>query len=256
MPEITRHPAGAFSWAELATSDAAAAKKFYTRLFGWTFIDSPAGPDMVYTRLQKNGKDAAALYQMRAEQAGMPPNWSAYFTVSSADEAARRAQNAGAKILMAPFDVMEFGRMAVIQDPQGAFFSVWEARKHIGAEIKGEPDTASWAELQTTDTDAAEKFYTAVLPWTAKKGGDYTEWHVDGKGVGGMMRIPPEWGPVPPRWLVYFEVESPDDVAAKTKDLGGGLRVPPADIPDVGRFAVLHDPQGATFAVVKLTRRG
>jgi predicted enzyme related to lactoylglutathione lyase len=255
MPEIKKHPTGAFSWAELATSDAAGAKSFYTKLFGWTYEDSTQGPDMVYTRLQKGGKDVGGLYAMRPDQKGMPPNWSAYFTVKSADESAKRASEAGGKILMGPFDVMEHGRMAVIHDPQGAFFSLWEPRKHIGVEISGEPGTPCWAELETTDTAGAEKFYTAVFPWTAKKGGDYTEWQLDGRGIGGMMQIPPEWGPVPPHWMVYFEVTDSDAVAAKVTELGGGVRVAPTDIPDVGRFAVLHDPQGASFAVVKLDPR-
>jgi uncharacterized protein len=114
MPEITKYPVGAFSWAELATSDASAAKAFYSKLFGWTYEDSSQGPDMVYTRLQKAGKDVGGLYAMRPDQKGMPPNWGAYFTVKSADESAKRAGEEGGKILMGPFDVMEYGRMAVI----------------------------------------------------------------------------------------------------------------------------------------------
>jgi predicted enzyme related to lactoylglutathione lyase len=252
MSEITKYPEGVFSWPELATSDSAAAKAFYSKLFGWTYEDSDQGPDMVYTRFQKNGKDVGGLYGMRPDQKGMPPNWSAYFTVKSADETAKRAEGAGGKILMGPFDVMQHGRMAVIQDPQGAFFSLWEPRQHIGAQVGNEEGTPCWAELETSDTAAAEKFYSSVLPWTAKKGGDYTEWQVNGRSFAGMMQIPPEWGPVPPHWIVYFEVADTDATAAKVKGLGGGERVPPTDIPDVGRFAVVHDPQGANFAVVKL----
>jgi len=252
MVEVTKYAPGSFSWAELATSDAAGGKAFYTALFGWTYVDSPSGPNMTYTRFQKNGKDVGALYEIRPEQKGMPPNWGAYFTVASADESAKKAADAGGKVLMPAFDVMTFGRMAVIQDPQGAFFSLWEPRDHIGAQLFNEPAAPSWAELQTTDAAGAEKFYTAIFPWTTKKGGDYTEWHVDGRGIGGMMPIPPEWGPIPPNWMVYFQTDDVDATTAKVQSLGGGVRVPPTDIPDVGRFSVLHDPQGATFALVRL----
>lgn len=252
MVEVTRYEPGAFSWAELATSNADAAKAFYTGLFGWTFVDTPAGPNMIYTRLQKNGKDVGALYRMRPEQEGMPPNWSAYFTVASADESARRAGELGAKIVMAPFDVMGYGRMAVLQDPQGAYFSVWEPRQHIGAQVANEPGAPCWAELETTDAANAEKFYKGLFPWASKKGGDYTEWHLNGKGIGGMMQMPPEWGPVPPHWLAYFEVEDTDATVDRAKSLGGGTMVPPTDIPKVGRFSVITDPQRANFAVVKL----
>ena len=249
MTEITKHEPGAFSWAELATSDAAGAKTFYTKLFGWSFNDSPAGPDMVYTTLQKNGRAVGALYQIRPDQKGMPPNWSAYFTVASADRATARAAELGAKTLMAPFDVMEYGRMSVLQDPQGAVFSVWEPRKHIGAEVVNEAGAPCWVELQTNDPAAAEKFYTGLFPWTAKKGGDYTEWQLGGQSIGGMMKIAPEWGPVPPHWLVYFMVDDVDGSVAKAGGLGAAPIVPPMDIPNTGRFSVLKDPQGAVFAV-------
>lgn len=249
MTEITKHEPGAFSWAELATSDAAGAKTFYTKLFGWSFNDSPAGPDMVYTTLQKNGRAVGALYQIRPDQKGMPPNWSAYFTVASADRATARAAELGAKTLMAPFDVMEYGRMSVLQDPQGAVFSVWEPRKHIGAEVVNEAGAPCWVELEAKDPAAAEKFYTGLFPWTAKKSDTYTEWHLDGKGFGGMMQIPAEWGPVPPHWMVYFMVDDVDVCVAKAGGLGAAPIVPGMDIPNTGRFAVLKDPQGATFAV-------
>jgi predicted enzyme related to lactoylglutathione lyase len=254
MPEVTKHDPGAFSWVELATSDAAAAKKFYAALFGWTPVDQPSGPDMVYTIFEKNGKDVGAVYQIRPDQKGMPPNWGIYVTVPSADDAAKRAKDAGGKILMEPFEVMTFGRMAVIQDPQGAFFSVWQPRDHIGSEVWGEPNAPCWCELQTSDTEAAQKFYTAVFPWTAKVSPEYTEWHLNGKGIGGMMKIGPDWGPIPPHWTPYIQVEDTDAIFAKTKSLGGGAHLPPTDFPDVGRFSILHDTQGASFAVIKLAR--
>jgi predicted enzyme related to lactoylglutathione lyase len=253
MPEVTKHEPGAFSWAELATSDSAGAKAFYTKFFDWSSTDSPAGPDMIYTTLQKGGKAVGALYQQGAHETGMPPHWNAYFTVKSADETAKKAAEAGGKLAMAPFDVMTHGRMAVVQDPEGAFFALWEPKDNIGAQRVGETGAICWVELDTTDPAAAEGFYTKVFPWTAKRSPEYTEWQMGGTSLGGMMKIPEEWGPVPPNWLVYFMVDDVDASVVKAGGLGATPIVPGMDIPNMGRFAVLKDPQGAVFAIFAVT---
>jgi predicted enzyme related to lactoylglutathione lyase len=198
MSVVTKHELGSFCWPELATSDSAGAKTFYRGLFGWDANDSPAGPDMVYTTLQKSGKSVGALYQLGPQQKGVPPHWNIYVAVASADAAAKRAKELGGTVLMEPFDVMDLGRMAILQDKQGAVFSVWEAKKHDGAEVINEPNSLCWAELDTTDMASAEKFYTALFGWGAKRGGDaanetpYTEWQRAGNSIGGMMTIPKE----------------------------------------------------------------
>jgi predicted enzyme related to lactoylglutathione lyase len=257
MTEVSRHEPGAFCWAELATTDDGSAKKFYTTLFGWGFEDSPAGSDMIYTTWKKKGKSVGAMYKQGPQEKGVPPHWNTYVSVASADASAKKAGELGGKVVLEPFDVMEFGRMAIAQDPQGAMISLWEARKHIGAEVVNEPNTLCWAELDTTDMHSAEKFYTGLFGWGVKRGGEaanetaYTEWQHDGRSIGGMMKIPKEWGPVPPNWLVYFASSDVDATAKKTGELGGAAIVPPNDIPDMGRFAVLRDPQGAVFAVFR-----
>jgi uncharacterized protein len=251
--EVTRHEPGSFSWPELATTDAAAAKKFYTSLFSWAFVDSPAGPDMVYTMLKKRDKSVGALFEMGPQQKGAPPHWTTYVTVASADESTKKAKQLGAKVLAEPFDVMDIGRMATIQDPQGATFCLWQPKKHIGVEIVNEPNTMCWCELDTTDTESAKTFYTGLFGWGTKVGGDYTEFQRGGTSIGGMMKIAKEWGPVPPSWLTYFAVENCDATVEKAKGLGGSPMTPPTDIPGTGRFSVLRDPQGAVFAVIKLT---
>jgi predicted enzyme related to lactoylglutathione lyase len=253
MPEVTRHEPGSFSWAELATSDAEGAKKFYTSLFGWSFSDSPAGPGMVYTMLQKKGKNVGALYNPGPTAGGAPPHWMTYVTVASADDSAKKAEDLGGKAIAEPFDVMDVGRMATIRDPQGAVICLWQPKKHIGAEVVNEPNAMCWCELDTTDLESAKRFYTGLFGWGTKVGGDYTEFQRNGTSIGGMMKIPKDWGSVPPSWLVYFAVEDCDRAAAKTSELGGRPIVPPTDIPNVGRFAVLSDPQGAVFAVIKPT---
>jgi hypothetical protein len=251
MTEVSRHEPGSFCWAELATTDDAGAKKFYTTLFGWSFEDSPAGPDMIYTTLKKGEKRVGALYKLGPDQKGVPPHWNTYVSVASADASAKKAKDLGGKLLMEPFDVMDFGRMAIVQDQQGAIISLWETKTHIGAEIVNEPGSLCWAELDTTDTESAKKFYTGLFGWGTKDSPEYIEWLRGGTSIGGMMKIPKEWGPVPPNWLVYFMVADVDASAKKAGELGAGTIVPPTDIPDAGRFAVLHDQQGAVFAIFK-----
>lgn len=257
MAVVTKHEPGSFCWPELATSDAGGAKTFYKGVFGWDANDAPAGPDMVYTTLVRSGKSVGALYGQGPQEKGVPPHWNIYVAVASADDTAKKAKALGGKVLLEPFDVMEHGRMAVIEDKQGAKICIWEAKNHIGAERVNEPGALCWAELDTNDTNSAGSFYTALFGWGKKGGGEaanqtaYTEWQQGGKSIGGMMTIPKEWGPVPPNWLVYFASADVDATAKKAGELGGAAVVPPTDIPDMGRFAVLRDPQGAVFAVFR-----
>src|SRR5438093_9155317 len=133
MPEYTSHPEGPFSWPELATTDQQSAVAFYRALFGWEVNEQPMGPGGTYSMFQLRGKPVAAGYTMRPEerQNGAPPHWNAYVTVANADAAAKRAADLGGKVLAQPFDVMDVGRMAIVQDPTGAVFCVWQPKKHI-----------------------------------------------------------------------------------------------------------------------------
>lgn len=260
MTTTTQHAIGTFCWPELATSDQAGAKAFYAALFGWTPSDSPMGDGNVYTVFKKGDRDAAALYQMRKEQAGTPPHWGAYVAVDNADDAAALATRLGGKVAMAPFDVMENGRMAVIQDPQGAMVALWQAKEHAGAGVLDEPGALCWTELMTTDTAAAARFYTGLFGWTAEStpmgAAAYTVFKRGDKSAAGMMAISPEMGPMPPNWLGYFAVQDCDQSVARAIMLGGQVAVSPTDVPTVGRFAVLHDPQGATFAILGQPKQG
>jgi uncharacterized protein len=256
MAEVKRHDPGTFSWAELATSDAPAAKEFYTSLFGWGLEESPFGDgkDDIYSRLQVAGKDVGALYPMKAEQRqqGVPPNWMPYVTVAKADDAAAKAKSLGGTVLMEPFDVMSYGRMAVIQDPTGGVLSIWEPRDHIGAERVNENGAFCWMDLLTRDAAKAKAFYSGLFGWTVKPSANddkYFEiWHGE-TPIGGMMAITPEMGKMPSNWSVYWMVPNVDASAAKAKSLGATVMKGPEDIPTVGRFAILRDPQGAMFNV-------
>ena len=221
MPEITRHEPGSHCWSELATSDPAAAKKFYTSLFGWEAEDTPAGPDMIYTMLRLSGREVGALYQQDKAEAdhGVPPHWNVYVAVESADATAARAKELGGSVLMEPFEVMEHGRMTIVQDPTGATICAWQARKHIGARVENEIGAPCWVELYTKDTKKAGDFYSKLFGWTPKESPGYTEFHVGARAVGGMMAIEAEWGPMPPHWMVYVQVADPDATAQKARSL-------------------------------------
>jgi predicted enzyme related to lactoylglutathione lyase len=253
--EFTAHVPGTFCWPELSTTDQKGASAFYRGLFGWDVVDQPIGPTETYTMFKMRDLEVAAACTMRPEerQHGAPPHWNAYVSVADADDTVKRAQEIGGKVLAPPFDVMDAGRMSVLQDPTGAVISVWQANRHVGAKILREPGALGWTELLTNDTAAAEKFYTQLFGWKVKKGGEYTEFYVGDTPDAGMMKIDLRWGNVPPNWIPYFQVNDCDGTAAKAKELGGRVNVPPTDIEHVGRFAMLADPQGAMFSVIKIT---
>jgi len=262
MTVLTQHAPGTFSWPELATTDQDGAKKFYGPLFGWTIKDFPMGDAGVYTIFQKNGKDACALVTLNPEQLrmGIPPNWGAYVTVADADATAEKVKQLGGTVIAGPFDVMgTLGRMAVIQDPTGAFFSVWQAKDHIGASVLDEPGALTWTELMTNDPAKSKAFYTALIGWNAADlpmgSMMYTLFNrPDGTNAGGMMTIAPEMGAIPPHWLSYFQTDDIDTITAKSTQLGGSTIVAPKPVPGVGRIAILADPQGAAFGLVEPSR--
>jgi len=263
MAEFSSHVPGTFSWAELATTDQKAGVQFYRSLLGWEVNEQPIGPDGVYTMFTLRGQEVAAGYTMRPEerQHGAPPHWNLYVTVASVDASTKNAESLGAKVLAPPFDVMDVGRMAVLQDPTGAVFQLWQAKKHIGAKILNEPGALCWSELTTRDPKKAEPFYTALFGWTVKHSApsavmEYTEFHNQGKPLSGMMAMPPNTPPhVPSYWMPYFQVTDVDAVANTGKASGGRLVVGPQDIPGTGRFAILADPQGAFFAIYTPAKR-
>ncbi|HYC89863.1 MAG TPA: VOC family protein [Thermoanaerobaculia bacterium] len=246
------HAPGTFCWIELGTSDAAGARAFYTQLFGWGVNEFPMGDMGTYYIFQKNGADSAAMYQIGPQQEGMPPNWLSYVAVASADATTEKARSLGGTVINGPFDVYDMGRMTVLQDPQGAMFAVWETKTHRGVGVRDETNTLCWNELQARDLDAAKKFYAPLFDWRLKESPEYTEMHLGENAVGGMLpsQAPPE---VPSYWLPYFAVDDCDASAAQAASLGGMLMVPPMDVPNVGRFAVIQDPQGAVFAIIKLS---
>ena len=254
MPEVTAHLHGAPSWAELDTNDEAGALTFYSAIFGWADDPQPMTDTWTYHMQRLNGLEAAAIYKMSEEEAaqGIPPHWTTYFTADDVDAAAEKAPQLGGSVLFGPMDVFEFGRMVMLQDPQGATFAVWQPKQHIGCRIKHDPGAMTWNDLMTSDRNAAIGFYNGLLGIESSQGtGDmeYIMIKVGDTEVGGVMEITPDMGPVPPCWTVYFAVVNVDETVAKVQSLGGGVVVPATDIPDGARFAALTDPQGAYFSI-------
>lgn len=259
MQETPEIKPGNFCWVELGTSDNEAAKNFYSKLFGWEIQDNPMGPDMVYTMLKLGGKDVGGLYKLMPDMVaqGVPPHWLTYVAVTNADEKVEEAKAAGATIMNGPFDVATHGRMAVIKDPTDAVFAIWQPLDTAGSGVWGAPGSACWSELGTGNTQKAAEFYTKVFGWTTEPFGDfYTLFKNEGRGIGGTYKLMPEMGPVPPHWLVYFAVDDCDAAVQKATELGAKVMKPAEEIPGVGRFAILVDPQGAAFAVIKTQPHG
>ena len=258
MAEFNQYRPGTFNWVDLATSDAEAAKQFYTKLFGWSFVDMPAGEAGIYTMLYLEGKEVAGLYQLaEAQQSqGIPPHWMSYVSVVSANETANKARSLGGQVVMEPMEVMESGRMGLIQDPTGAMLAIWEPKAHIGTRLANVPGALSWNELATTDTDKAGQFYSQLFNWETQVDEfgptTYTTFINQGRMNGGMIQMTEEWGGAPPHWLVYFAVADCDQSAETAKSLGATILVPPTDAGDIGRFAVIQDPQGAVLSIMKL----
>ena len=253
MTEFTKHEPGTFSWTDLSTSDLDAAIALYTDLFGWEVVTEDIPEGGVYAMFKKNGKDVAAASVQRPEEQGVPPHWNVYVTVDDAEQMAKQAEAAGGSIVAPAFDVMEYGRMAVVADPTGAVFCLWEPKTNIGAQLLGETGALSWAELLTNDTAKAGAFYTELFGYgVAPFGPEGTDYRVLTKGetqIAGMMKSPME--EIPNYWGIYFTSDDVDGVADKVKAAGGQAMMGPQDMPEVGRVAVLSDPQGAVFGVIQ-----
>jgi uncharacterized protein len=256
MPNIDKHAPGTFCWIELGTTDQNAAKSFYGSLFGWVPNDFPMGPDSLYTIFQLEGRDCAAAYTLMPEMLsmGVPPHWLVYVLVENVDEVAGRVGEAGGKVLKGPFDVMDAGRMAVIQDPAGAVFAAWQTKTQGGTGIRGVDGTLCWADLSVPNREAVESFYPQVLGWQIGKEEEVPEhnyWHIKAgeEFIGGIPPANFRDPNAPPHWLAYFLVSDCDASAAKAKELGANLYLPPMDVEKVGRMAVVADPQGAVFAI-------
>ena len=254
MAYIETHPPGSFAWIELGTTDQKSAKDFYTTLFGWTVTDFPMGPDQFYSMFYLDGRNVGATYTLDPKNMpGVPPNWALYVAVDSADDAAAKATAAGGNVLGGPFDVGDFGRMAVLQDPAGAVICVWQAMSHKGTGIEHVPGTLSWADLSTPNPEVAKPFYQAVFGWQFVAGENDSSGYLHIKNgqhfIGGVPTAQQRDPNAPPHWLIYMHVRDADAATAKAKELGAKVYVEPMTMENVGRWSVIADPQGAVLAL-------
>lgn len=255
MPKRTEYAKGTPNWVDLQTTDQSAAKQFYASLLGWSYDDNPMPQGGVYSMATVNGETVAAIAPMPpGAPEGRPPMWNTYIAVDDVDAAVDKVGSAGGQVLMSPVDIGEAGRMAFVTDPTGSAVGLWQADQHIGATLVAETGAPMWHELITDKPESALAFYEAVVGLTHSAvemapGQKYTLLKVGGNDVGGCME-PPMPG-VPNHWNVYFAVDDADATATKAAEGGGQVMVQPFDIPSVGRSAVLTDPQGAVFSVLK-----
>jgi hypothetical protein len=256
MPDVDQYAPGTPSWVDVSSPDTDAAAAFYGALFGWE-AGEPGTMEETggYRLLSMRGRSVAGLGPTR--DGGPPPMWTTYVSVVDADATCAAAAAAGGTVHMEPMDVMEAGRMAVIGDPQGAVFAVWQPQKTAGAQIVNEPGSLVWSELAVRDTGPEPAFYAAVFGWvadTAPMGGtEYTTWRLGDHPVGGMIQMDEQWpAEMPPHWMTYFAVADVDATCAQATGLGATVHVPPTDIEGVGRFALIGDPHGAVFSVITM----
>jgi predicted enzyme related to lactoylglutathione lyase len=246
------------TWVDLASADAAASRDFYAKLFGWRVEVDPDPQYGGYAVAQIGGRDVAGIGPTQSPE--QPTAWSVYIGTDDVDEVARKVQAAGGKVVAAPLDVGDQGRMAVFQDPSGAFISAWQP-KQMRDSLAGEPNTFGWSELNARGIDKAVPFYETVFGWTPRVSpmGEgqppYTEFLLDGRSIaGGWEMNPMVPSQVPSYWMVYFTVDDVDGAFRKATESGAQELIAPQDFPG-GRFAIVTDPQGASFGLLKVAER-
>ncbi|TAN32469.1 VOC family protein [bacterium] len=258
MPDAKTFVAGAPVWVDLSSTDAAASRDYYSKLFGWK-VDVATDPAAGGYALAKLGdKHVAGIGPAQPEGTSA---WMVYIGTRDAEGIAKKVEAAGGKVVAPPFDVLKSGRMAVFQDPIGAFISVWQPDEMQGADVMYAPNSFAWAELNARGVERAKPFYSSVFGWTQKESNmgegapPYTEFKLGDESIaGGMEMNPMVPAEVPSYWMVYFAVDDVDQAFNKAIDHGGREMLAPQEFPG-GRFAILSDPQGAAFGLLKMASR-
>jgi len=237
---------GRFVWHEQVSSDPKQAQDFYTQLFGWgTEVFKPG--EIEYAMISSGGQTHGGFGE--AQEGAPPPHWLSHVRVANVDDTLLKVEGAGGKLAAGPFEMGEVGRMAIITDPQGAFISLYQPEE----EAPGSEGVFVWDELVTTDLDGAQRFYEEIFGWTTKDMGTdfggYRIFEVGGIGIAGLMAAPD--ASIPAHWQPYVAVDDTDATTAKATELGGSALLEPMDVPTVGRIALIRDPQGAVFGIIK-----
>jgi len=248
MPELDTYDHGVFSWVDVSSTDFEGTLKFYSDMFGWE-IQRGGEEFGGYSMASLKGRLVAGLTPTMSPEA--PSVWSTYVDVASVDDTVAKVTKAGGTVIAGPMDVGESGRMAVFSDPDGAVIGLWQAREHKGAGLVNEANTWAWSELLCDNPDAEKRFYADVFGWgevTHGEGdGAYTEWQVNGRSIGGMMKKPAAMPPGSPSfWAVYLQVEDVEQATKNVEKLGGAVFQAPMKI-EPGTFSVVADPVGTVF---------
>lgn len=245
---------GAFCWVELATTDLPSSKIFYSSLFGW--VDSDLLLDGVpYSILTASDREVGGMTALgkEAKKHGQPSYWFSYVSVADAAALAAKATDLGGQVLVGPLE-MGPASIAVLKDPTGATFGLWQSLDDEGTFDDGQADAVRLNELATPDLARAAHFYSSLFGWreldSGSAGAGYKTFLRGDEIVAGMLQSK---GPAPAAWTVYFSVADAARVIEKATVLGGSALVPLNEVPDVGRLAVLADPRGAVFAVIERT---
>ena len=252
---MTTSNVGRFVWHELHTSDRPKAQKFYATLIGWETKEVPMSPGEPYTLALLGGKDHAGITKSMAP-AHVPPHWIPYIAVENVDASAARVKELGGKVLMEPMDIPDVGRFAPVADPLGGVFALYKTAKSYPEEPERPPVGAfCWEELSSTDPEASAKFYAALFGYTVEAMdmgpmGTYRILKSGDRQRAGIMKAPPQ-GPQHTAWLEYIAVADVDGSTRNARELGAKTVVEPMDIPNIGRFSVILDPQGAAIALFK-----
>ena len=239
---------GRFVWHDHVSNGPEKAIRFYSELLGWESEIFKTG-DADYPMIKANGATHGGF---GPSQGGAPPHWMGAIGVENVDEAARKAEAAGASVVVQPTGIPETGRFAVLTDPQGAVFSVYSSASEDWSPSEG---VFVWDELHTTDVDAARAFYGELFGWSANDQdmGDFTYTIFESGGEQRAGAMPEPSGGLPPMWMTYIGTDDVDATCKRAEELGAQKHAGPDDIPGVGRFAVLSDPTGAVFALFRPT---
>jgi predicted enzyme related to lactoylglutathione lyase len=250
MSERTDYPPGAPCWVETLQPDPRAAAEFYGALFGWRF---DGGRARLGDRLVAGVGQAPDTLPVGA--------WITYVRVDTVEAALARVVDAGGAVMLGPVDAAPDGRLAVVSDPAGIAFGLWQPGERVGAELVNEPGTWAMSALHTPGPERAASFYRAVFGWELETlpGGPFALWRLPGHAGGEPGRPLPqdvvavmapieEPSAVPPHWAVNFRVDDVDATAETATALGGALIMPPTDAAGF-RNAVIADPQQGVIAI-------
>ncbi|WP_405986625.1 VOC family protein [Streptomyces sp. NBC_00872] len=247
----SNQPTGTPTWIELDVHDTRRAAEFYGALFGWEF-EAGAAEAGRYTLCLLRGRPVAGL-RSAAEptvEKGGSGRWRVYIATDDCDDTAKRVVAAGGTLVEGPQDVGGQGRAALVVDPVGAEFGLWQGRGRLGCEIVNEPGSLVRNDLTTPDPGPARAFYPAVFDYTLDGNDDLPDADFsflrrpDGHEIGGIMGV--ELGE-PSVWKTLFEVADTDAAVARAVAAGGTAGAPSDTI--YARMAEITDPFGNSFEV-------